>query len=418
MNGGRRGRMFTARSPRVRVPVHLGVRERLESWTGPEGHDLMALTSAPPAGSRDRAADDDTSADGPPPPPAPPAPAARPLRPVTPRAIAVAAAAWLVVTVVAVPLVLYGVGPLLEQRDQTELLSDYRVEIRQAAAQTNGLPGVELPTRAPETGSPVAILDIPEMKLEQVVVEGVGPQQTRRGPGHVPGTAGPGQPGNSAIVARRSTFGGPFRPLGSLETGDEILVTTTQGQSIYVVTEVRSDEVADGSGTRPQPADAGTTTTTAPPADEAPVETETALDAALPEGALTTDDLYGRTDDDRLTLVTSAATRPVEHGPGDRRDRGDAGPAVPAHAAVGAHGPAGRPRRRRQRVGATGPGGARLPGGGRRRRRPLPQGPPPLRLPPHRPAARRRRHPHRRGRRPAPARMDLIPPLLLRGTSR
>ena len=309
MNGGRRGRMFTARSPRVRVPVHLGVRERLESWTGPEGHDLMALTSAPPAGSRDRAADDDTSADGPPPPPAPPAPAARPLRPVTPRAIAVAAAAWLVVTVVAVPLVLYGVGPLLEQRDQTELLSDYRVEIRQAAAQTNGLPGVELPTRAPETGSPVAILDIPEMKLEQVVVEGVGPQQTRRGPGHVPGTAGPGQPGNSAIVARRSTFGGPFRPLGSLDTGDEILVTTTQGQSIYVVTEVRSDEVADGSGTRPQPADAGTTTTTAPPADAAPVETET-LDAALPEGALTTDDLYGRTDDDRLTLVTSAATRP------------------------------------------------------------------------------------------------------------
>ncbi len=310
MNGGRRGRMFTARSPRVRVPVHLGVRERLESWTGPEGHDLMALTSAPPAGSRDRAADDDTSADGPPPPPAPPAPAAaRPLRPVTPRAIAVAAAAWLVVTVVAVPLVLYGVGPLLEQRDQTALLSDYRVEIRQAAAQTNGLPGVELPTRAPETGSPVAILDIPEMKLEQVVVEGVGPQQTRRGPGHVPGTAGPGQPGNSAIVARRSTFGGPFRPLGSLETGDEILVTTTQGQSIYVVTEVRSDEVADGSGTRPQPADTGTATTTAPPADEAPAETET-LDAALPEGALTTDDLYGRTDDDRLTLVTSAATRP------------------------------------------------------------------------------------------------------------
>ena len=240
----------------------------------------------------------------------PPAPgAARPLRPVTPRAIAVAAAAWLVVTAVAVPLVLYGIGPMLEQRDQTALMSDYRVAIRQAAAQTNGLPGVELPTWAPETGSPVAILDIPEMKLEQVVVEGVGPQQTRRGPGHVPGTAGPGQPGNSAIVARRSTFGGPFRPLGSLETGDEILVTTTQGQSIYVVTEVRSDEVADGSGTRPQPADVETTTTTAPPAAEAPAETET-LDVALPEGALTTDDLYGRTDDDRLTLVTSAATCP------------------------------------------------------------------------------------------------------------
>jgi sortase A len=315
--------MFTPRSPRVQTAVHLGVRQRPESWTAPEGHDLMALTSAPPAGSRERGADDDTNAGAPSPPPAPPVPAggAAPARPITPRAIAIAVGAWLAVTAICVPLVLYGVGPMLEQRDQTALMSDYRVDIKQAAAQTNGLPGVELPTRAPETGRSVAILDIPAMKIEQVVVEGVGPQQTRRGPGHVPGTAGPGQPGNSAIVARRSAFGGPFRPLGSLEMGDEILVTTTQGQSIYVVTEVRSDEVADGSGTRPQPteADTPTTTTTAPPAPEAPPLSIRAaeapppqpiLDAALPEGALTTDELYGPTEDDRLTLVTSAATRP------------------------------------------------------------------------------------------------------------
>jgi sortase A len=283
----------------------------------------MALTSAPPAGTDDLRADDPNDAAAPPPPPTParPAGSAAPLRPITPRAIAVAAAGWFAVTAVAVVLVLYGVGPLLEQRDQTALLADYRVEVRQAAAQTNGLPGIELPTRAPETGSPVAILDIPELKLEQVVVEGVGPQQTRRGPGHVPGTAGPGQPGNSAIVARRSAFGGPFRPLGSLEPGDQILVTTTQGQSVYVVTEVRSDEVADGSGLRSAPSAAETTTTTtteppeaaAPPlsirAAEAP-PTPPPLDAALPAGALTTDELYGRTDDDRLTLVTSAATRP------------------------------------------------------------------------------------------------------------
>jgi sortase A len=318
--------MFTARSSPMQVVVHLDVRERIGSWTGPEGHDLMALTSAPPAGSQDRAADDDTNAGAPPPPPAPPTPdqpggrAAAP-RPITPRAIAIAVGAWLAVTAICVPLVLYGVGPMLEQRDQTALMSDYRVDIRQAAAQTNGLPGVELPTRALETGSPVAIVDIPAMKMEQVVVEGVGPQQTRRGPGHVPGTAGPGQPGNSAVVARRSAFGGPFRPLGSLELGDRILVTTTQGQSIYVVTEVRSDEIADGAGTRPQPAEAetATTTTTAPPAPEAPplsiraAEAPPAppiLDAALPEGALTTDHVYGPTEDDRLTLVTSAATRP------------------------------------------------------------------------------------------------------------
>ena len=257
-------------------------------------------------------------------------------------------------------------------------MSDYRVDIRQAAAQTNGLPGVELPTRAPETGSPVAILDIPAMKMEQVVVEGVGPQQTRRGPGHVPGTAGPGQPGNSAIVARRSAFGGPFRPLGSLELGDRILVTTTQGQSIYVVTEVRSDEVADGAGTRPQPTEAetATTTTTAPPAPEAPplsiraAEAPPAppiLDAALPEGALTTDDVYGPTEDDRLTLVTSAATRPWNTERATDRGRRDARPALPAHAAVGPHRTPRRSRRRRQRLGAIDVGGPCLPRGRGRR---------------------------------------------------
>jgi sortase A len=129
----------------------------------------MALTSAPPAGPEDPPADDDIDASAPPPPPAPPTPSrsgprAAPLRPITPRSIAIAVAVWLGATVTVVTLVLYGVGPMLEQRDQTALLADYRVEVRQAAAQTNGLPGVELPTRAPETGSPVAIIDIPAMK--------------------------------------------------------------------------------------------------------------------------------------------------------------------------------------------------------------------------------------------------------------
>jgi sortase A len=221
-------------------------------------------------------------------------------RTVTPRAIAVAVAVWLVVTAVALVLVLYGVGPLLEQRDQTALLDDYRTEIRQAANQSLGLPGVEVPTRAPETGSPVAILDVPALKVEQVVLEGVGPQQTRRGPGHVPGTAAPGQPGNSAVVARRSAFGGPFRTLGQLEPGDEILVTTVQGQTIYEVAEVRSDTVAVG---------AATTSVDDVAEDSAPDEARDPDEPLLP-ATLTTDQLFGRTPDDRLTLVTSASSKP------------------------------------------------------------------------------------------------------------
>jgi sortase A len=240
----------------------------------------------------------------------------RPPRAVTPRWIALGVAIWLAVTFLAVVLVLYGVGPLIEQREQTAALSAYRTQIHQAAAESEGLAGVEVPTQAPEVGTPVAIVDIGGIHLEQVVVEGVGPQQTRGGPGHVPGTAAPGQPGNSAIVARRSAFGGPFRRLGRLERGDEILVTTTQGQTIYEVTTVLSAPVADAPATAP-------VTTTTLSADAATDPGAAASDAGappatvrprtrleIPAGGLTTEDLYGPTPDDRLTLVTSASSWP------------------------------------------------------------------------------------------------------------
>ena len=172
-----------------------------------------------------------------------------PLLPFTPRRIAVVGVAWLLVTVVGVGLVIYGLGPMLEQRDQRNLLADYRVEIETAANEAFGLPGVEEITEAPAPGDPVAIVEIPSIEFRQVVVEGVGPQQTRHGPGHVPGTAGPGQPGNSAVVGRQGAFGGPFSEIDDLETGDEIVVTTIQGQSLYVVSDERHGRL------RPAPAD-------------------------------------------------------------------------------------------------------------------------------------------------------------------
>jgi sortase A len=193
--------------------------------------------------------------------------------PVTARWVVVTSVVWLVVTLLGVVLVIYGVGPMLQRREQTHLLSDYRTEIRQAADEELSFnPDAQPELDAPAAGSPVAVLEIGAIELLQVVVEGVGPQQTRRAPGHVPGTAGPGQPGNSGIVARRSAFGAPFGDLTQLERGDEILVTTTQGQSVY-----RVRTVATGRG--------------------------------LP------DDAYGPTaDEDRLTLVTSGSPPPWSKG--------------------------------------------------------------------------------------------------------
>ncbi len=84
-------------------------------------------------------------------------------------------------------------------------------------------------------GSPVALLEIPRLSLSQVVVEGSNGSRTESGPGHLPVTPLPGQFGNSVIVARRMTYGGPFRHLDRLRAGDEIRAVTGRGTVTYRV---------------------------------------------------------------------------------------------------------------------------------------------------------------------------------------
>lgn len=94
------------------------------------------------------------------------------------------------------------------------------------------------PPPAP-TGSAVAMIRIPRIGLEKVVVEGVGVEDLKAGPGHYPGTPLPGQPGNAAIAGHRTTYGAPFNRIDELQAGDPILVTTTQGSFRYEVAETR-----------------------------------------------------------------------------------------------------------------------------------------------------------------------------------
>jgi sortase A len=85
-------------------------------------------------------------------------------------------------------------------------------------------------------GTPVARLDIPAIGLHQIVVEGTGADQLRKGPGHVPVSPLPGQAGNSVIAAHALAYGGPFGSIGSLRPGDTVRVLTGEGQSTYRVT--------------------------------------------------------------------------------------------------------------------------------------------------------------------------------------
>lgn len=96
-------------------------------------------------------------------------------------------------------------------------------------------------------GVPVAVLQIPAIGLDQVVVEGSRSSQLRKGPGHVVGTPLPGQPGNAVIAGRRTLYRGPFHRIDSVHGGDTVRVTTGQGSATYKVSTVATLSPGDGS---------------------------------------------------------------------------------------------------------------------------------------------------------------------------
>ncbi|MCY3910782.1 MAG: sortase [bacterium] len=88
-----------------------------------------------------------------------------------------------------------------------------------------------------DQGLAVARLQIPAIGVDKTVVEGVRVSDLRKGPGHYPATPIPGQAGNAAIAGHRTTYGAPFGDIDELLPGDEIIVTTIQGEFVYQVLE-------------------------------------------------------------------------------------------------------------------------------------------------------------------------------------
>jgi sortase A len=87
------------------------------------------------------------------------------------------------------------------------------------------------------TGKALAVLDIPKIQLDnKVIIEGVGRDELRKGPGHVPSTVLPGQPGTFGVSGHRTTYGAPFYRLNQLTKGDTITVVTQQAIYTYTVT--------------------------------------------------------------------------------------------------------------------------------------------------------------------------------------
>jgi LPXTG-site transpeptidase (sortase) family protein len=149
---------------------------------------------------------------------------------------------WVTVSVL-VMLLVFGfvfhivvVSQVEQMRRQSVLLSDFRADLANAVAPVQATDEAGTPI---VPGTAIAILSIPKIGVDQVVVEGTASGDTQSGPGHKRGTPLPGQPGVSVLFGRQAAYGGPFGALGQLAPGDPITVVTGQGTHEFRVLDVR-----------------------------------------------------------------------------------------------------------------------------------------------------------------------------------
>lgn len=142
------------------------------------------------------------------------------------------------------------VTDLINERIQTEAaaqVAETFVEVREELPPVEVVP-VDDPEPGNETvdfqpeemsaiGEEFGVLRIPRLGIEAVVFEGVTADVLKKGPGHMPGTALPGQPGNAVISGHRTTYGRPFFDLDQLRVGDRIEVETAIGTHVYQLEE-------------------------------------------------------------------------------------------------------------------------------------------------------------------------------------
>lgn len=121
-------------------------------------------------------------------------------------------------------------GSLSHERAQEELYREFRAQLASATAPV----GPVVPV-----GDPVALLRVPRLGLEEVVVEGTASGDTLVGPGHRRDTVLPGQVGTAVVYGRAATYGGPFRDITELVAGDRIDAIIGQGQISFRVLGVR-----------------------------------------------------------------------------------------------------------------------------------------------------------------------------------
>ena len=116
--------------------------------------------------------------------------------------------------------------------------SDLRPEFERGVASLTPADAPERVVNVP--GDAVAIIHIPRIEVDLVVVEGTDTESLKKGPGHYSETAYPWQDsGRVGIAGHRTTYGAPFWSLNELREGDRIVLATEYGVFEYRVTRIQ-----------------------------------------------------------------------------------------------------------------------------------------------------------------------------------
>lgn len=88
----------------------------------------------------------------------------------------------------------------------------------------------------PRLGEAFGRISIPALGMSSIIVAGSDARSLEHAVGFIPGTALPGEGGNTGLAAHRDTF---FRRLGDIRTNDVVTVSTVGGTYNYVVVDTQ-----------------------------------------------------------------------------------------------------------------------------------------------------------------------------------
>ncbi len=127
---------------------------------------------------------------------------------------------------------LWGTG-LATSRAQDDLRRGFQTHV--GSRDPSKAPPADQVVKVP--GKAVAIIVIPKIDLDMVVVEGTDTESLKKGPGHYTQTAYPWEDhGRVGIAGHRTTYLRPFWSLDELREGDRITLQTEYGIYNYRVT--------------------------------------------------------------------------------------------------------------------------------------------------------------------------------------